>query len=597
MAKTRSQTKSKAALPGGPPSRWRLALELVVCLGLSLLAQNLLFAPIAIWPLAFVALVPWFYVVVTFRHAPTVHIASYLLGLAFFLINVRWLALVTVEGYVALSAYLAVYYPLVACLVRHLARRRQVPLAFGAPVVWVASELCRATVISGFPWFFMGHSPYRVLPLIQISDLAGAYAVSFVIVAVNGALADLLLTWVQRRRGTIGFSLKRSAVGSIWAGGLVVATLVYGFVQLGRSTTAPGPRIAVLQGDYPSFTEPERIQTVPGPFERMEHYRRLFAAAAVTEPDMFVLPETPWMMSLNREFRQQDPTDSHLDRGQRWLIRLSRESYEMFYEQARRHQAYVVTGALTRIPTPYSLQAKEIRKNSACIFPPSGEPMLSYDKVHCVYFGEVVPFRYGHLRFFYLWVNRRLPFGQDDFEYSLTPGTEFKVFSVRPRSQPQAEYQIGVPICYEGVMPYVSRRFVTDSATGAKRVDFLLNISNDGWFLHSNELSQHLCAYVFRAIENRVPIARAVNTGISGFVDSNGAIHDLVEVNGVSQGPGISGYAVAQLQIDRRQSVYSRYGDWLAVACGLLSLLLYVDYVIVRMLQARQERQQEGQPE
>ena len=131
-------------------------------------------------------------------------------------------------------------------------------------------------------------------------------------------------------------------------------------------------------------------------------------------------------------------------------------------------------------------------------------------------------------------------------------------------------------------MPYVSRRFVTDPDTGAKRVDFLLNISNDGWFGHSNELPQHLAICAFRAVENRVPIARAVNTGISGFIDSTGRIHDLVTVNGQSHGRGITGHRTATLGIDGRHSLYSRSGDVFAVLCAVLSLLVYVDYIIAR---------------
>ena len=234
-----------------------------------------------------------------------------------------------------------------------------------------------------------------------------------------------------------------------------------------------------------------------------------------------------------------------------------------------------------------AIRAKDIKHNSAYVFAPDGAPPQRYDKVHCVYFGEVIPFRYGRLRFLYLWLEPLMPFTTHGDEYSLTPGSRFEVFAMTPRSDPGRTYRFGVPICYEDVMPYVSRRFVIDPETGEKRLDFLLNISNDGWFVHSNELPQHLAICAFRAVENRVGIARAVNTGISGFIDPDGRIHDVVEVNGVAHGVGIRGYSVSTVQVDRRRSVYSWMGDKFAFVCAVVGLLLYVDYVLVRATAGR----------
>ncbi len=550
----------------------------IVLLGLSLLLQSLVFPPIDLWPLAFVCLAPWFLVTALGRNATTAYLASYVLGLAFFLINLHWLSLVTVEGYVALSAYLAVYYPLVACPVRHAVRRRGLPLALVVPVVWVASELCRAVVVSGFPWFFLGHTQYRVLSLIQISDLVGAYGVSFLVVAVNGAVADVILGRLSKSSAS-GLPPRAARGSLIFVAALLLFALVYGQIQLHRDTGSPGPRIAVLQQDYLNFADLEVSGRQPTSRERAAAYDALLEQAAAEQPDLFLLPETPWFMALNPEYLQYPGTSPNS---------VSQLSCDMLRRHAVGSGAYLVTGAMTIIPTPYSLRAEDIKHNSAFIFAPDGSPPQRYDKIHCVYFGETVPFRYGRLRFLYWWFNQRMPFGYGGYEYSLTPGTEFKVFSMRGRSPGDREFRLAVPICYEDVMPYVSRRFVTDPQTGAKRVDLLLNISNDGWFGHTNEHPQHLAICAFRAVENRVPIARAVNTGISGFIEASGRIHDLVTTDGRSRGPGVTGYAAATVQIDRRHSLYSRVGDLFAIVCGLLTVLIYVDYVIVRAVGSRQ---------
>jgi apolipoprotein N-acyltransferase len=200
-----------------------------------------------------------------------------------------------------------------------------------------------------------------------------------------------------------------------------------------------------------------------------------------------------------------------------------------------------------------------------------------------VYFGEVVPFRFGRLRFVYLWLNRIMPFSGADqgFEYSLTSGNEFRNFTMQSASQPGRSFRFGVPICYEDVMPYVSREFVS-GGSNEKRVDFLLNISNDGWYGHGSQQPQHLAICVFRAVENRVGIARAVTTGISAFIEPSGRVHDRVRGNPSKSWPGESGYAISRISVDSRYSMYSQYGDWFAWGCALVWLLLYIDYWIAR---------------
>jgi apolipoprotein N-acyltransferase len=243
---------------------------------------------------------------------------------------------------------------------------------------------------------------------------------------------------------------------------------------------------------------------------------------------------------------------------------------------------------MSLVPTPLSLLAAEERYNSAFVFPPDGSPPARYDKIHLVMIGEYVPFRYGPLRPVYLWINRIGPFYDEKYEYSLSKGDDFTTFEMEVDGK---TYGFATPICYENVMPYISRRFVT-APDGHKRCDFILNLSNDGWFVHSTELPQHLAASVFRAVENRVGVARAVNTGISCFVDPDGTVHDVVEKDGVTVGPGIDGYRVAHVRVDDRHSLYSRWGDWFAVICAVVWGLLYLDYLVARWRQARQHAEE-----
>ncbi len=539
----------------------------LIVLGLlTLILKSLIFAPISWWPLAFVCLVPWLLMVGGATLAPRVYLHSYLMGLVFFLINVRWLYPATGAGYVAMAVYLAAYFPLMACAVRSIVRRRRWPLAVAVPFVWVGCEMLRAVVISGFPWFYLSHSLHGVLTLIQISDLVGAYGVSFVVAAVNGAIADVIIARSAARRADStkvpGRSWRFSAA---FAGSLLVVTTVYGWVRLSQDTISPGPRVAVLQGDFVNAVYDQGASEE----EKRRVYLGLIDEASKEKPDLYLLPESPWSMYLNKEARD--------------YFASYRESYTQLRGRAMRDRAYLVTGSASYVKTPYDLLATERRYNSATIFNPEGTEPERYDKVHLVYFGEVVPFRFGRLRFVYFWLNKLMPFSDHGKrEYSIFPGEGFRTFSMNPTSQPGESYSFGVPICYEDVMPYVSREFVSGGGA-SKRVDLLLNISNDGWFGRGVQQPQHLAICVFRAVENRVGIARAVNTGVSAFIRPDGRVHDVVTGDPNTTWPGVSGFSVANVGVDSRYSFYSRHGDWFAWLCALVWLAIFLDYWVIRV--------------
>lgn len=567
---------------GGPPARSGFAIEThgaMIALSLAcLLLMSLIFAPFrlwppsGLWPVSFVCLVPWLIMIGGATHAPRVYFYSYVLALAFFLLNMRWMYPATGLGYVALSIYMAAYFPLVACPVRHVVRRRRWRLAVVLPLVWTGSEMLRACLGSGFPWFFLSHSLYKVLTLIQVSDLVGAYGVSFVVAAVNAAIADVIIAYLHSRGASGSPSAARAAGPSIlFAAVLVAATAVYGQVQLHRNTTTDGPKIAAIQGDFLSLVDEERAagHDRAGPWEKMETYLSMIAAAAREKPDLYLLPESPWPMFLNREARG--------------INALSHESFAALQRDATRHNAYVVTGSASRESDPYDLLTKERYYNSATVLYPDGREPERYDKIHLVYFGEVVPFRGTRFHSLYVWLNSLMPFSglAGEVEYSLFRGKEFRRFTMEPASQPGQTYRFGIPICYEDVMPYVSREFACGGAD-RKQVDLLLNISNDGWFGRGIQQPQHLAICVFRAVENRVGIARSVNTGVSAFIQPSGRIHDRVTRDPAGRWPGNSGYRVATVGVDSRYTIYSRFGDWFAWACAAMWLAFYVDYWIVR---------------
>ncbi|MFQ5430034.1 MAG: apolipoprotein N-acyltransferase [Phycisphaerae bacterium] len=193
----------------------------------------------------------------------------------------------------------------------------------------------------------------------------------------------------------------------------------------------------------------------------------------------------------------------------------------------------IVLGSSSREWNPAARPPRVDTYNSAYLIEPgASKPAARYDKQHLVVFGEYVPFR-ERFRWLHRWLNSITPWGKDGREYSLTPGAANNVFTLAAASRDGRRYRAAVPICYEEIMPYIARDFTRPDEDGrdGKNIDLLLSISNDGWFLHSCEQEQHLAAAVFRAVENRISVARSVNTGTSAMVLPNGKIHSRVALS------------------------------------------------------------------
>jgi apolipoprotein N-acyltransferase len=613
--------------PGGAATRSRGPLShdlllLVVLSGLTVALLSLIFPPLSLWPLAFVCLAPWTVVVCRIQRPWVLHWGSFLFGWIFFLINLSWLMPVTALGYVALAFYLGLYWPLTAWAIR-TGRRAGISPVWSLPVIWVACELLRAWIMTGFPWFFIGHAFYKQLSFIQISDSFGAYGVTFVAVLVNGVLAEWALRWwrvpdeTPHRANVI--------LGTAVAGLAVLGSFFYGRYRLEQAAFEDGPRVAVIQEDFP-------LRTMPRPGEHryvvFAKYFALAAEAAREEPDLLVFPETVWSSIQNIDFIEKELQAADEMSAGIWLegklchdatSAFARGDYAAVNEVIARFEGAlnrrpastegekielprlpaeggppttVLLGAVSLEILPETAYPKQKRFNSALVYDEDGQQRRQrYDKTHLVPFGEFVPFRNARvlglsLHGLYRWLNQLSPFSYGGrIEYSLWPGDQYTVFDLDFRGKTA---HFGVPICYEDVMPYVVRNFVW--AGGQRRVDFLVNISNDGWFLRSRELPQHLAICAFRAVENRVGIARAVNTGISGFIDPNGRIYSLVEQDGRTYGPGITGYRVARVKLDQRTSFYGRFGDWFAILCLACTCALWAGAVVTRWVFAMQRR-------
>lgn len=561
--------------------------------GLSYLLSVPLFEPRVGWMFGYVVFVPWIVAICLGRRSAWVYLTSLAFGFAFWATHWRWLYDVSPPIYFAACVVLALYILPVGCAIRHLYRYRGLSLMIVFPIVWTAGELFRMRGFLGFPMCLLAHSQVRLSTCIQIADLLGALGLTFIVAMVNGWIADLVLQRIARRRaGCCRRQSPQLLVCSLIMLLAVAATLVYGRVRLAYDGATVGPRVAVVQGDFPirfgakvsaatsrpappADDEIDRLYRIRGQERTADArltYLHLVRDAARARPDLIVLPEDVWSAVLNREFRE-----SPLGNPDRIL--LMQLQHEQLARLADRYRTSLVIGASSVELRPPGDFPSETLYNSAFLYMPGVPEPARYDKISLVLFGEYLPFRDSD-RFFrvYRLLNDGFwnPWGRGGNEYVVTPGKDYTTFSLPTRTPGARKFRFATAICYEDVLPQQYRRFVV-GPDGRKRVDFMLTLSNARWFGQGNQQAQHLVDCAFRAVENRVWIARASDGGISGFINPDGRWHDLVGCPDGRLRPGGSGYRIAESRIDPRVTVYSRYGDWFAWTCVVMTAAALVD--------------------
>lgn len=525
--------------------------------------------------LAHVALVPLTLVSIRSTRKRTLFWMTYLGGVLWWLLMVHWLSRVTFGGYVTLCLYLGIYWPIFAMLMRIMDQRTRWPKCIAVPCVWVSLEFIRAHFLAGgFGWFAIGHSQAPFHPsqgsgqIVQLADLLGQWGVSFMVAMGSGMVVDLLTrSWHKSSKKWYRFSPAMRSV-LLWMIALMF-TLFYGAWRI-RTTPITGPsvKVAVVQTNVPQSNK-----QAPTSESIVENWTRMVAlttrAGTQAKPDVVVWPETMSPAAFNSEslkYYQNAPTRE--------------KGYEIFYEQtqtlASNLGVHLFAGAhsksnwqIVKMDDGREFIVPMERQNSVYHFQPnSAEPVVRYDKIHLVPFGEYIPWVSAVPWLKQLFIDYLSP---HKIDYSLNAGTKMTRFTVPVKAR---NIRIAAPICFEDTISRLVSKMVYDGQ-GNKCVDVLINLTNDGWYAGSVQASQHTQNAVFRCIENRVPMARSVNTGISGFISSSGELSNWVQENNAFQ--NVSGYSTQQMVLDHRETVYGRWGRWpvvlLMIVTGLRLLL------------------------
>lgn len=528
-------------------------------LGLMLVSAALLTVihpPLHMWYLAWIAWVPFMLACREDISTRRLLICGYLAGFCFWFGNMYWLIIVTLSGYIAFSFVYACFWPLLALSVRYV-RRKKIPLFLAAPVIFVGAEGVQGWLFTGFSWYHLAHSQYHLLKLIQICDIFGALGVSVLIAMVNGLAVD----WLLFKNRKVSLSLYLCPIGTVAVAALIAGSIWYGHYRLAETPQfqTQGPILGSVQPNVPAWVKEEMSSGQKILDDLIADSIKCFDAGAV----MVCWPETMVLAPMNPDYLAVCVPDSDPPRFHKQILDFSRD------------RGYVLFGAHTNTigieNFSYSITNQY---NSAYLFRPDGTPDPKiYHKIHLVPFGEYIPMKKSApivYRLFQL-------FNPYDYDYSLTPGREYTNHSIETDGK---QYSFGTLICYEDTDPTVTRKLVLDDS-GNKRADWLVNISNDGWYVHFKErqvvpmveLAQRTAISVFRCVENRISIVRSVNTGISCLIEPTGKIRSSFKSGNLPSETmsrqGVAGWFVDSVPLDSRVTLFSRYGRKLDIIMGL----------------------------
>ena len=482
-------------------------------ISLSAVLFSLAFPPLPLGFVAYFSLVPL--IIALDNKSPTFAFGlGYLFGLISNSLLLFWVGWATIGGTVAAIVLLCLYTAILCWFYALVQRRWKVSALFFFPFLWVAMEYVKSLTEVSFPWLNLSYTQTYYLKLIQYASLWGNYAVSFWILWLN-----LLFYFFIKHK-------KRWKIATLLFAIMIILPYIYGARVMSERVVRMDPgwkgeeiKVALLQGNMePKIKWDDRFLDY-----NIQTYMDMSKKAAQEQVDLIIWPETAAPCYLAAESL--------------YLARVQETCDEL--------NVPLLVGTNDYGVTP---EGKLRYYNSAFLFTPHGGYPQVYNKIHLVPFSEKIPYD----QIFHL--SDKIQLGQSDF----SNGEELTIFEVK-------RGKFATLICFESVYPTLVRDFVKRGA------EFLVNITNDGWFGKTHGPFQHAQIAVFRAIENRIAIARCANTGVSMFIDPYGRVKNATRIF-------TRNIVVDKIPLRRKDNTfsgtfYSRYGDWFASLCCLISFM------------------------
>ena len=471
--------------------------------------------------LAWIALVPLL-VVIARRPSPfPAFILGWATGSVFFYVTCYWLtySMIHYGGVPTVLAYLllipgalvvGVFHGVFAALTAHAIRKWGALAILVAPIFWTALEWVRLSV-TGQLWNALGYSQAFHAALIQPARWGGVYLVSFLIVAINAAIALLVL---KRTRGTIA----AAAFVMLATAAVMLEALSSGMIVDYVYSVEDDVRVVAVQPNVPMNI----IKTAAELNELRERHLSLSTNALKSlgdhpGPRLVIWPESPMNFTYASD----------------------RSFQEFVTDFTRKNHTSLLFNSLEPAPADGAY-------NSALLINEQGQRISQYDKIRLMPFGEYVP------------LPQWLPGASlisavvGDF----TPGNKYTLmpFGARRRA--------GVFICIESAYPWIARRLTSEGAS------VLINISNDGYLGPTAVMRQHLANAIFRAVENGRPVLRVTNSGLTAYINARGVVDDLTK-------PFEADVRIWSVDpSDGQDTGYTDHGDLFVYICMALTVIV-----------------------
>lgn len=461
-------------------------------------------------------------------------------------------------GWIALSLYLAVYFPLALWAARMVRDRLRVPPPLACAMGWVTSEVLRAHIITGFAGCLLAHSQTPWPSVLQIASHLGGYGVGFMMMLSMAWLVSFAVNLREKRVLRLRDRWIRDLSASVvlvWLSSSILGMQRRDTYMQGIQPIKPIGRFLLIQDHMPTQFDggPELLQQ--GWLRYEATTRRAAKSVDRSSPiDVLVWPESvfgggaPYM-----DWDGKPIVPKELEWSVRELESASDNLQSMHEDKVARLSAsfpgkppQLLLGSDVMV-----IQHGKLYRYNAALWVDhdSSRSVDYYAKQHLVMFGEYIPIL--------SWFPSLLSaVGMG----TLSQGDEAKAWAL------ENGRRVAPSICFEDVVPHLIQSQIRELTRAKQAPDVLVNVSNDGWFRGSSALDHHLNSAILTAVENRTPVLVAANTGLSAWIDGDGRI--VEKLNRME-----SGWILAEPVPDGRYGLWSWWGDYPALIVAAISFL------------------------